>query len=148
MCGQRLQGRTISTSGSSALMLSAIEHSVIITTRLGWVLRTQLIMCAVEPVKSASAITSGGHSGCAMICTDGSASRYILSSAPVKRSCTSQAPFQAMMRTLVCDATYLARYWSGTKITVSRPRLSTTSTAFDEVQQMSTSAFTSAEVLT
>ena len=30
----------------------------------------------------------------------------------------------------------------------SAPRLSTTSTAFDEVQQMSTSAFTSAEVLT
>ena len=29
----------------------------------------------VEPVKSASASTSGGHSGCAMICTEGSASR-------------------------------------------------------------------------
>src|SRR5258707_146490 len=148
MWGHRLHGRTISTSGSSARTLSAIEHSVIITTRLGWLLRTQLIMCAVEPVKSASAITSGGHSGCAMICTDGSASRYIFSSSPVKRSCTSHAPFQAMIFTVVCEATYFARYWSGTKITVSLLRLSTTSTAFDEVQQMSTSAFTSADVLT
>src|SRR6266576_1157406 len=57
MCGHRLHGRTISTSGSSACTLSAIEHSVIITTRLGCLLRTQLIMCAVEPVKSASAST-------------------------------------------------------------------------------------------
>src|ERR1700733_15301536 len=148
MCGHRLHGRTISTSGSSAWTLSAIEHSVIITTRLGCVLRTQLIMCAVEPVKSASASTSGGHSGCAMICTEGSASRYERNSSPVKRSCTSQAPFQAMIFALVFEATYFARYWSGRKITVGAPRLSTTSTALDEVQQMSTSAFTSAEVLT
>ena len=34
------------------------------------------------------------------------------------------------------------------KITLSTPRLSTTCTAFDEVQVMSLSAFTSAEVLT
>ena len=53
-----------------------------------------------------------------------------------------------MIFTLLCAATYFARYWSGRKITVSAPRLSTTATAFDEVQQMSTSAFTSAEVLT
>ena len=105
-------------------------------------------MCAVEPVKSASAITSGGHSGCAMICTDGSLARTSLSSSPVKRSCTSQWPFQAMIFTLVCEATYFARYSSGRKITRSAPRLSTTCTAFDDVQQMSLSAFTSAEVLT
>ena len=38
---------------------------------------------------------------------------------------------------------------SGSKITrVGAARLSTTFTALDEVQQMSTSAFTSAEVLT
>jgi hypothetical protein len=53
-----------------------------------------------------------------------------------------------MIFTLVWDATHLARYWSGRNITVSAPRLSTTSTALDEVQQMSLSAFTSAEVLT
>ena len=53
-----------------------------------------------------------------------------------------------MIFTRVCDATYLARYSSGRKITRSAPRLSTTSTAFDEVQQMSLSAFTSADVLT
>ena len=41
-----------------------------------------------------------------------------------------------------------ARNWSGSMITVGASRLSTTCTALDEVQQMSTSAFTSAEVLT
>src|SRR3979411_1932422 len=148
MCGHRLHGRTISTSGSSAWTLSAIEYSVIITTRLGCLLRTQLIMCAVEPVKSASASTSGGHSGWAMICTDGSASRRLRSSSPVKRSCTSHEPFQAMIFTVVCEATYFARYWSGRKITVGARRLSTTWTALDEVDEISTSAFTSAEVLT
>ena len=66
----------------------------------------------------------------------------------MKRSCTSQAPCQEMIFTLVCPATYFARYWSGRKMTVSLPRLSTTSRAFEEVQQMSISAFTSAEVLT
>ena len=53
-----------------------------------------------------------------------------------------------MIFTPVFEATYFARYWSGRKITVGAPRLSTTCTALDEVQQMSTSAFTSAEVLT
>ena len=50
MCGQKLHGRTNSTSGSSAFTLSAIEHSVTITTRFGLCLRTQSIMPAVEPV--------------------------------------------------------------------------------------------------
>src|SRR5258706_9118646 len=148
MCGHRLHGRTISTSGISAWTLSAIEHSVIIATRLGRLLRTQLIMCAVEPVKSASARTSGGHSGWAMILTVGSASRRLRNSSPVKRSCTSQAPFHAMISTFVLEATYFARYWSGRKITFGALRLSTTSIALDEVQQISTSAFTSADVLT
>src|SRR5260221_424170 len=53
-----------------------------------------------------------------------------------------------MIFTLVFEATYFARYWSGRKITVGAFRLSTTSTALEEVQQISTSAFTSAEVLT
>ena len=105
-------------------------------------------MCAVEPVKSAAAMTSGGHSGCAMICTEGSLARTALSSSAVKRSCTSQWPFQAMIFTLVCEATYFARYSSGTMMTRSAPRLSTTCTAFEDVQQMSLSAFTSAEVFT
>src|SRR4051812_3415376 len=50
MCGQRLHGFTNSTSGNSAFTLSAIEHSVTITTRLGLFLRTQSIMPFVEPV--------------------------------------------------------------------------------------------------
>ena len=35
MCGQRLQGRTKSTSGNSTATLSLMEHSVIMTTREG-----------------------------------------------------------------------------------------------------------------
>ena len=38
------------TSGNSACTLSAIEHSVTMTTRLGRFFRTQSIMPAVEPV--------------------------------------------------------------------------------------------------
>ena len=53
-----------------------------------------------------------------------------------------------MIFTLELAATQRARYWSGRQMTRSTPKLSTTSTAFDEVQVTSTSAFTSAEVLT
>ena len=83
-----------------------------------------------------------------MICVPGSAARMSAMSSAVKRSCTSQRPFQAMISTLVCVCTYLARYSSGISSTRGAPRLSTTFTAFDEVQQMSHSAFTAAEVLT
>src|SRR5689334_709665 len=110
ICGQRLHGHVNYTSGNSAWKLSAIQHSVTSTTRLGLFLRSQSIMCEVEPVKSDAAITSGGHSGWATICTDGSLARTMASSSPVKRSCTSHEPFQAMIFTLVCEATYFARY--------------------------------------
>ena len=67
MCGQRLHGRTNSTSGASTATFAAIEHSVTSTTLRGRLFFTQLIIAAVEPVKSAPSMTSGGHSGCAMI---------------------------------------------------------------------------------
>ncbi len=41
---------------------------------------------------------------------------------------------QAMIFTLVRAATYFARYWSGRKMTVSAPRLSTTLIALEDVQ--------------
>ena len=63
MCGQRLHGRMNSTSGYSTATLSLIEHSVIITTRRGRASPTWRIIAEVEPTKSASASTSGGHSG-------------------------------------------------------------------------------------
>src|SRR5690606_3509471 len=148
ICGQRLQGRTNSTLGFSTATLSLMEHSVTMTTRFGWFSFTQLIMPLVEPEKSASATTSGGHSGCAMMTMLGSSLRYWRSSSGVKRSCTSQRPFQAMILTLVCLAMFLARYSSGMHSTRSVPNDSTTLSAFDEVQQMSLSAFTSADVLT
>ena len=66
----------------------------------------------------------------------------------MKRSCTSQWPFQVMISTRVWVCTHLARYSSGIMITRLAPSDSTTRTALEEVQQMSDLAFTSAEVLT
>lgn len=77
---------------------------------------------------------------------DGSADLYSISSSAC--SCTSQWPCQVRIFLLVCLATFIARYSSGMQSTRSDSRLSTTATAFDEVQQMSVSAFTSAEVFT
>src|SRR6266700_1613476 len=106
----------------------------------------------VEPAKSAASTTSGGHSGWASTIRPGWAARMDSMSATEKRLCTSQWPFQAMILTAVCLATFCARYSSGIMITVSTPHSaamnSTTSTALDDVQQMSDSAFTSADVLT
>ena len=93
-------------------------------------------------------MTSGGHSGCAITFRPGSAARIAAMSSAVKRSCTSQWPFQAMISTLVLVCTYFARYSSGMSSTRGAPRLSTIFTAFDDVQQISHSAFTAAEVLT
>ena len=149
MCGHRLHGRMNSTSGVSTATLEAIEHSVISATFCGRLVFTQLIIAEVEPVKSAAPrCTSGGHSGCAMICMPGSAARMSAMSCAVKRSCTSQWPFQAMISTLVLVCTYWARYSSGMSRTRGAPRLSTIFTALDEVQQISHSAFTAADVLT
>ena len=50
--------------------------------------------------------------------------------------------------TPVCAAMFCARYSSGSMMTLSAPRLSTTLRALPEVQQMSDSAFTAAEVFT
>ena len=78
---------------------------------------------------------------------DGSRAALRTSSA-VKRSCTSQWPFQAMISTLVWAAMLRARYSSGSMITRGAPSASTIFLALPEVQQMSDSAFTAAEVLT
>ena len=65
-----------------------------------------------------------------------------------KRSCTSQWPFQAMISTLVFEATYFARYSSGKKMTRGTPSASTICTALPLVTQTSDSALTSADVFT
>ena len=70
------------------------------------------------------------------------------SRAAVKRSCTSQWPAQVMIFTPVCAAMFCARYSSGSMITASVPSDSMTLRALPEVQQMSDSAFTAADVLT
>src|SRR5262249_26955869 len=53
-----------------------------------------------------------------------------------------------MIPTSVWEATYRPRYSSGRKITLSTPSDSTTATALADVQQISDSALTAAEVLT
>src|SRR5262249_14809041 len=72
----------------------------------------------------------------------------VLLSATVKRSWTSQCPAHAMISTPVWAATFCARYSSGSMITRSVPSDSTIFLALADVQQMSDSAFTAADVLT
>ena len=149
MCGQRLHGRTNSTSGCAVATLSLIEHSVIMhdAPRAG---RSDLadhaggradVVGRRQHVRRTLGVREHEDSRVRR-----RAARWI--SRPVKRSCTSQCPFQSTSSTGVCVATYLPRYSSGRKITFGTPSDSTTSTAFAEVQQMSDSALTSAEVLT
>ena len=80
--------------------------------------------------------------------TPGCASRSCFTSSPENSSCTSHAPGQVRMRIPVCAATFFARYWSGTMITVSvfhsLAICSTTCAALELVQVMWHSAFTSA----
>src|SRR3954470_2293186 len=106
-------------------------------------------MAAVEPAKSASATTAGGHSGWASTTTPGWASRNSRMSSGVNRSCTSQWPVQAITSTSgTCAATFRARYSSGSMMTRDTPRDAMTFAALPEVQQISDSAFTAAEVFT
>jgi hypothetical protein len=73
-----------------------------------------------------------------------------LSSAPLMPAWTWHSPIQmCMFSRPVSRCTCAPRNWSGQNSTsVSAGMLWTTSTAFDEVQQMSVSAFTAAVVLT
>src|SRR4051794_34991206 len=105
-------------------------------------------MTAVEPAKSASATTSGGHSGWASTVTPGWFSRNWRTSSAVKSSWTSQWPCHAMISTLVSLATFWARYSSGIISTRGTRKDSTTFLALPEVQQISEAALTAAEVLT
>jgi quinolinate synthase len=55
-------------------------------------------------------VSWGGHSGCAKITMPGCIVRSSFTSAPVKRSCTSQCPPQLTISTSVLAATHAARY--------------------------------------
>src|SRR5690606_27965511 len=139
------------TCGNLFLRLSAIEHSVIIATRVGFSFSSQRPIALVDPTKSASASTSGEHSGCATTLVS-NCSRVCRTCCAVNVSCTSQVPVHSTSSTSVRVATQLPRYRSGRKITLREPLwaaiASTTCTALAEVQQASEAAFTSAEVLT
>ena len=102
-------------------------------------------MAVVEPTKSASASTSGGHSGCATSMAP-NCSRACLACAAVNLACTSQRPCHRISSTAVWPATWRPRNSSGRKITFGVPIASTTCTALAELQMASDSAFTAAEV--
>ena len=136
MCGHRLHGRMNSTSGVSTATLEAIEHSVTSMTFCGRLVLTHLIMAEVEPVKSAAF----DHFGRALGMRDDLArlvidARMSAMSCAVNRSCTSQ---RALPRDDLHLGLATARTSPGTGRECSRtrgtPRLSTTFTAFDEVQ--------------
>ena len=128
--------------------MSLIEHSVTIITFSGWLSLTYFIIPLVEPAKSDAWITSGGHSGCAIILIPGLAFLISFISSSLNCSWTSQVPFHDIISVFVCEATYLAKKSSGKNITFLTLRDSTILTAFADVQHTSVSAFTSAEVFT
>src|SRR5690554_549026 len=123
-------------------------HSVINATFLGEFCAIYRCNCEVEPMLSATSWTSLLHSGCTKTSMPGCARRSAFISETRNSSCTMQTPSQPMISTSVCEATYLPRCPSGTKITFGTPSASTTFTALDEVQQISHSALTAAEVFT
>ena len=99
-------------------------------------------------MKSDALITSGGHSGCDTTFRFGYFFLSSIISVSVNCSCTSHLPFHEIIFTLVLLATYFARYSSGRKMTLSTFNDSIIFTAFADVQHISVSAFTSAEVFT
>ena len=107
-----------------------------------------MLIPEVEPVKSEAAITSGGHSGWVRTIISGFCFLISSISCALNLSCTIQVPTHDIIWTFVFDYTYFAMYWSGKKITLSAPRDSTTLTALADVQQISDSALTSADVFT
>ena len=108
MYGHKLHGFTNSTLGFSIWILSLIEHSVTIITFLGWLSLTYLIIPEVDPAKSLALITSGGHSGWAIIFIPGLFFLISFISFSLNWSWTIQIPFQEIISTSVCDATYFA----------------------------------------
>ena len=107
--GHILHGLTKSTFGFSIWILSLIEHSVTIITFFGWLSFTYFIIPDVDPAKSLASITSGGHSGCAIILIPGLF--FLISSISflLNWSWTIQIPFHEIISTSVWEATYLAR---------------------------------------
>ena len=119
MCGQRLQGRTNSTSGM-------LDGDVVAHRALGDHHHAAAVRRLAEVPDHAGGrahvVGLGEHVGRALrvgehVERPGRRRGRPRISAPVKRSCTSQCPFQRMTRPSVCVATYLPRYSSGRKMT-------------------------------
>ena len=70
---------------------------------------TYLIIPEVDPAKSLALITSGGHSGWAIIFIPGLFFLISLISFSLNWSWTIQIPFHEIISTSVCEATYFAR---------------------------------------
>src|SRR5574340_503436 len=98
---------------------------------------------------SARSWISGGHSGWATSSALGCSILERVTSSRVSWTWwTLQNPSQAMILFFVRLAAKAERFRSGMQMTVSSLSDSTTFTTFDEVQQMSLSALTAAEVFT
>ena len=97
-----------------------------------------------------SALVAHPHSGWMNSSASGSSATRAFRSAPLMPAWTWHSPSQmCMLSRCSWRWTWAPRNWSGQNSTsVSSGTDATTSTAFDEVQQMSVSAFTAAVVLT
>ena len=96
------------------------------------------------------ALVAQPHSGWMNSSASGSSATRALRSAPLMPACTWHSPSQMCMFSRPSwRCTWAPRNWSGQNSTsVSSGIEATTSTALDEVQQMSVSALTAAVVLT
>ena len=97
-----------------------------------------------------SALVAQPHSGWMNSSASGSSATRALRSAPLMPAWTWHSPSQmCMLRRPSWRCTWAPRNWSGQNSTsVSSGIEATTSTALDDVQQMSVSALTAAVVLT
>src|SRR6266496_6130676 len=106
-------------------------------------------IAVVEQTSSASSRTSARHSGCAMMTESGFADLTRLTDAERSTSCTGQQPsYTTTSFSGTFDATHRPRFLSGVKRIFFWGRERTTDAALALVQQMSESAFTSAEEFT
>ena len=148
ICGQRLHGRTNSTLGASTATLSLIEHSVTSST-----LRRLVILHPFDHAGGrAGEVGLGEHVGRAFRVRDDLHAGVALA---IGAELLAGEALMHLAMALPGDDLDLGlglhpfgEIFVGDHDHPRRPSDSTTRTAFEEVQQMSDSAFTSAEVLT
>ena len=135
--------------GAAAASPVSSPPSVTTMTSGSPALAAQRIIWLVENTWSASALTSGLHSGCAITGAPGCAALASSTISSETWSWIGQHPSHTVISTSgSCAAIHRPRFRSGPKRTRGAPRERTTSTALAEVQQTSVSALTSADEFT